>query len=483
MNNPALDPFERSIPELQAAMQDGRLTALELTRYYLERIERYDRAGPRLNSVLEVNPDALAQAQALDAERAARGPRGPLHGIPVLLKDNIDTADRMHTSAGSLAMKDAIAPQDAFLVRKLRKAGAVLLGKTNMTEWANFMTVGMPPGYSSRGGQVVNPYGAAFHPGGSSAGSGVAPSANLAAAAVGTETQGSILNPASQNAIVGIKPTVGLVSRSGIIPISATQDTAGPMARTVTDAAILLSVLAGEDPKDPATQRRPKDLPQDYTAFLDPDGLKGARIGVPRAAFFEKPSAEARAVLEEAIQALRDLGATVIDPADLPTAHEVFALGIEVLLYEFKQELNRYFRTLGPNAPIHSLQELIRYNEAHPEEMLRYGQVLLLAAESAAGVESPTYRYHRAKDLEVCKGGLDATFAQHRLDALVFPMNWGASVGAKAGYPSLTVPAGYTPAGQPVGLTFLGPAWSEATLIRLAYAFEQGTHARKPPVL
>lgn len=478
MAKQAFDPFEKTLPELQSAMEAEGLSALELVEYYLDRIRRYDQGGPRLNSVLETNPEARQIAQALDQERARKGPRGPLHGIPVMLKDNLDTADSLHTSAGSLAMQASRAPRDAFVVARLRAAGAILLGKANMTEWANFMTIGMKNGYSSRGGQVLNPYGPGFDPGGSSTGSGVAVSANLCAVAVGTETSGSILSPANNNSLVGIKPTLGLVSRSGIIPISASQDTAGPMARSVTDAAILLSCLAGPDPADPATRRQP--APADYPRFLEPD-IRGLRVGVPRAVFYEKPSPAEVAVVEGAIQALARLGVQLTDPADIPGAAQVFELGYTVLLYEFRRDLNRYFRRLGPSSPIRSLRELIRYNEAHPETMLRYGQTLLLAAEAAGGTQSEAYRYARRRDLEVAKGGLDAAFTQFGLDALAFPAYWGASIGAKAGYPSITLPAGYTPEGFPVGITLLGPAWSEGTLLRLAYGLEQATRARRPP--
>src|SRR5213592_2828971 len=320
---------------------------MRLTRHFLERIEAYDRRGPRLNAVLEVNPEALEIAEALDSERASTGSRGPLHGIPVLLKDNIATADRLHTSAGSLALGECVAPRDAFLVTRLREAGAVILGKTNMTEWANFMTTGMPAGYSSRGGQVVKPYEAALSQGGSSSGSAVAVTADLCTVAVGTETSGSILSPANQNSVVGIKPTVGLVSRSGIVPIAASQDTAGPLARTVADAAALLGVLAGADPGDRATRASRAHARPYYTASLDPRGLEGARVGVPRAVFFERLSAAEMPVVAAALRALRDAGATLVDPADIPTARAVTDFRSDVMLYEFKRGLNRYLTGLG----------------------------------------------------------------------------------------------------------------------------------------
>lgn len=477
-----LEVIEATIPELQAAIDEGRLTAAQLTRHCLERIAAYDRSGPRLNAVLEVNPDALAIAEALDRERHSTGQRRRLHGIPVLLKDNIATADRLHTSAGSLALKDCVAPRDAFLVARLREAGAVILGKTNMTEWANFMTTEMPAGYSSRGGQVINPYGADLGPGGSSSGSGVAVAAGFCTVAVGTETSGSILAPANRNSVVGIKPTVGLVSRSGIIPIAASQDTAGPLARTVTDAALLLGALTGVDPRDRATRASRTRAQCDYTACLDPGGLEGARLGVPRAVYFEPLSSGEVAVIDAALDALRGLGATVVDPADILTAREVGTFHSDVTLYEFKRDLNRYLAALGDGAPIRSLRELIRFNEARPREMLRFGQLRLLAAQSTSGLRAATYAVSRAEDIRLARTeGIDPVMERERLDALVFPGRAGAAIGAKAGYPSVIVPAGYTAEGAPVGLTFLGRAWSEPTLIRLAYAFERGTQHRRPP--
>ena len=476
------DLHEATIVELRAAMDAGRLTSAELTRHFLQRIETYDRGGPHLNAVLEVNPEALEIAEALDREHASTGPRGSLHGIPVLLKDNICTADRLHTSAGSLAFKDVVALRDAFLVTRLREAGAVILGKANMTEWANFMTTGMPAGYSSRGGQVVNPYEAALSPGGSSSGSAVAVTADLCTVAVGTETSGSILSPANQNSVVGIKPTVGLVSRSGIVPIAASQDTAGPLARTVADAAALLGVLAGADPGDRATRASRAHARPDYTASLDPRGLEGARVGVPRAVFFERLSAAEMPVVAAALRALRDAGATLVDPADIPTARAVTDFRSDVMLYEFKRGLNRYLTGLGAASPVKSLRDLIRFNEARPRETLRFGQVLLLAAQSTSGLGAPTYRVSRAEDLRLSRTeGLDPLMERERLDALVFPGWTGAAIGAKAGYPSIIVPAGYTADGAPLGLTLLGRAWSEPSLIRLAYAFEHATRHRRPP--
>ncbi len=447
-------------------MQDGRLTSARLTERFLQRVEAYDRSGPRLNAVLEVNPQAREIAEALDRERASGGTRGPLHGIPVFLKDNIATADRLHTSAGSLALRDCIAPHDAFLVTRLREAGAVILGKANMTEWANFMTTGMPAGYSSRGGQVKNPYGESLSPGGSSSGSAVAVAADLCTVAVGTETSGSILSPANQNSVVGIKPTLGLISRSGIVPIAGSQDTAGPFARTVADAAILLGAMTGADVADRATRASRRHARRDYTELLATRGLEGARLGVPRAAFFDRLGAAEVPVIEAALQALGGLGASLVDPADIATAREVADFRSDVMLYEFKRDLNRY---LG-------------FNETRPREMLRFGQVLLLAAQATSGLGTATYRLSRAEDIRISRTeGVDQVMARERLDALVFPGWTGAAIGAKAGYPSVIVPAGYTAEGAPVGLTLLGRAWSEPTLLRLANAFECATRHRRQP--
>jgi len=473
---------EASIAELQAAMAEGRATAGSLVEAYERRIARFDREGPKLNSVLELNPEARSIARSLDRERKQFGPRGPLHGIPVLLKDNIDTADRLHTSAGSLALKDSIAASDAPLVTGLRAAGAIILGKANMTEWANFMAVGMKSGYSSRGGQVLNPYGASFDVSGSSSGSAVAVAASLCAVAVGTETSGSIISPASNNSVVGIKPTVGLISRRGVIPISSTQDTPGPFARTVADAAAVLGALTVIDRCDPAMRSAPARQ-TDYSASLVADGLRGARIGVPRNSFWERAPQPVKEVAETALAKLHEAGARVVDPANLKNAAAARELGIDVLVYEFKRDLNRYLRRLDASMPVHSLRDVIKFDEAHPEEMLRYGHTLLLASEAAGGVTTAAYKRARAEDLRLAKDGLDATFAKHKLDALVFPGSLGVAIGARAGYPSITVPAGYTEEGMPVGLTFLGRAWSEPTLIRLAFSFEQATKARRPPPL
>lgn len=464
-------------------MDTGRLSALDLVLMSLELVARYDRAGPALNSVLEVNPEAAHIAAGLDAERARQGPRTPLHGIPVLLKDNISTADCLHTSAGSLALAGVYGPADAFIAGRLRRAGAVILGKANMTEWANFMADGMPSGYSSRGGQVLNPYGPGrLGVGGSSSGSGAAVAAGLVPLAVGTETSGSILSPAQSNAVVGIKPTVGLVSRHGIIPIMTSQDTAGPLARTVTDAALLLEVLAGVDANDPATWGSVGRVPASYTQSLDGTTLRGRRLGVTRD-LCHKLSPAARASFESALDSLRQGGAEVVDPVGLPTALELTDL--TAMTYEFKPALNAYLGRLGPEAPVHSLAELITYNQRDPERMLKYGQARLLAAEATSGtLTEPAYIESRLRDLRLSRTeGIDRALAAHRLDALVFPGTAGAAIAARAGYPSVTVPAGYGLEGQPYGVTFSAGAYSEPLLVEVAFAFEQLTGHRRPPVL
>ncbi len=474
--------LEATFDDMQAAMERGQITSRQLTQMYLDRIEAYDKRGPKLHSVIETNPDALKIADALDRERSTNGARGPLHGVPILVKDNIDTHDRMHTSAGSLAMAKSIAPRDSGVAARLRAAGAVLLGKANMTEWANFMTVGMENGYSSRGGQGVNPYKPGLDTGGSSSGSGISVAVNLCAGAIGTETSGSILSPSNQNSIVGIKPTVGLVSRAGVIPVSNTQDTPGPMTRSVRDAAMLLNAIAGRDARDPAT--RDARIAHDYTQYLETN-LRSIRIGVPRDVYWNDLPPDQKKILEDALEVMRELGATVIDPAEIATAKEAAEFHFEVLLYDFKRDINRYFKSLGPDAPIKNLRELIAYNEARPEKMLRYGQLILQAAQATSGtLQEKIYAYRRAEDLRLSqRDGIDATIKKHRLDALVFPTYHGYAIAARPGYPSVIVPAGYTADHTPVGVTFTGQAWSEPTLIRLAYAFEQATKARRAPTI
>jgi amidase len=488
---------ELSIAELQAGLASGRWTARSLAEAYLARIEALDRQGPALRAVLEVNPEALAAADALDAERKAKGGRGPLHGIPILLKDNIATADRMQTTAGSLALAGSKVPRDAFIVARLRSAGAVLLGKTNLSEWANFRSSHSSSGWSGRGGQCRNPYVLDRTPSGSSSGSGTAAAANLAAAAVGSETDGSIVSPAAAASLVGIKPTVGLLSRAGIVPISHTQDTAGPMTRTVADAAALLGAMTGVDERDEATRASHGKALTDYTKFLDANGLKGARIGVARKRYTGYSPATDR-LFEAALDIMKRQGAVIVDPADIATAADLGKPEFTVLLYEFKADLNRYFSELGPEAPVHTLAEAIAFNTAHrAEEMPYFGQEIFEQAQAKGPLTEKAYRGALAKCRRLSRQqGIDATLAKHKLDAIVAPTQgpvWlidlvnGDSEGggsstpaAVAGYPSITVPAG-TFAGLPVGLSFIGAAWSEPALIRLAYAYEQATKHRRPP--
>jgi len=492
---PAFEFDEATVADLQAKMGGGELTSRRLTEAYLARIEALDRQGPNLASVIETNPEALDIAGALDAERQAQGVRGPLHGIPVLVKDNIDTADRMTTTAGSLALEGSIPAQDSHVARRLREGGAVILGKANLSEWANFRSSRSTSGWSGRGGRCRNPFALDRNPCGSSSGSGVAASANLCAVAVGTETDGSVVCPSNANGIVGIKPTVGLVSRAGIIPISHTQDTAGPMARTVDDAAALLTVLAGVDPRDEATAAAEGHI-ADYTRALDPDGLKGARIGVAREMAGFHPAVDA--LFEEALAEMARQGAELVDPADVPHRQNLYDPEYQVLLYEFKADLNAYLGSLGPGATVKTLEDAIAFNEAHRDrEMPYFGQEIFLEAQEKGPLTTPEYR----EALETCRRlsraeGLDAVLDEPRLDAVVAPTGspaWttdlvngdhfigGSSTpAAVSGYPSVTVPMGFH-FGLPVGLSLTGRAWSEATLIRLAYAFEHATHHRRPP--
>src|SRR5262245_7150086 len=491
-------PFEFSeltIAELQHGMTSGNYTARLLTEKYLTRIEAIDRKGPGLNSVIELNPDALAVANALAKERKDKGARGPLHGIPILIKDNIDTADKMATTAGSLALVGARPPHDAFIVKKLRDAGVVLLGKTNLSEWANIRCSYSTSGWSGRGGLTKNPYVLDRNPCGSSSGSGVAVAANLCAAAIGTETDGSIVSPASANGIVGIKPTVGLLSRTGIIPISQSQDTAGPMTRTVRDAALLLVAMAGKDKDDPATTES-EGKTSDFTIVFDPNSLKGARIGVARNYFGFHDIVEA--VMKESLAALKHNGAILVDPADVPNADKVGDAEMTVFLYELKAGLGAYFARLGANAPVKSLKDVIAFNEHNAKrEMPYFGQDTLEKAETKGPLTSYEYIEALAKCRRLLRTeGIDAVMDKHKLDALVAPTlgpacvtdlvngdRWlgsASTAAAVAGYPHVTVPAGFV-FGLPVGLSFFGRAWSEPTLIKLAYAFEQATKARKQP--
>lgn len=489
MMNPLLPKIfqleETTINNIQEAFQNGNLTSKELVCMYMERISLYDRQGPGLNTILELNPDSIHIAEALDEERKRKGARSPLHGIPVLIKDNIDTNDKMHTSAGSLALKNAYAARDAFIVKKLREAGAVILGKTNMTEWANFMTENMTNGYSSRGGQVLNPYGpGTFDVSGSSSGSGAAIAANLATVAVGTETSGSILCPSYANNIVGIKPTVGLLSRTGIIPISNSQDTAGPMARTVTDAAILLGILAGADEEDPATLKSIEKAKNDYTAYLDKGGLKGARIGFAKKRYLKMLSNSQQQIMENAISIMEQRGATIIELNETsPLEHEEGDFA--VLLYEFKSGINDYLKRLHPAVGVRTLKDIIQFNKDNAKDCLKFGQTLLLESEQTSGtLTEPEYIKSRLNQIvKAQKLGIDKVIEEHQLDAVLYPGEFGYEIGAKAGYPSITVPAGFDDAGAPYGIILTGRAFSEPTLIRLGYAFEQASLFRKPPVL
>ncbi|MGH7512818.1 MAG: amidase [Gemmatimonadales bacterium] len=494
---PPFDLEEITVTELQAGMGAGRYSSRGIVEQYLARIAAMDRAGPSLHSIIETNPEALDLAQQLDRERAATGPRGPLHGVPVILKDNIDTADRMTTTAGSLALEGSIAPRDSHVAERLRAAGAVLLAKANMSEWANIRSTRSSSGWSARGGQCRNPFVLDRNPCGSSSGSAASVSANFGALAVGTETDGSIVCPASANGVAGIKPTVGLVSRAGIIPISHTQDTAGPLCRTVADAAALLTALAGADPRDAATAASAGHVEKDYTAFLKKDGLRGARIGVARAKFFGYSDVTDR-LGNAALEVLRREGAVVIDPADIPHAGEYDAAELEVLLYELKADLNAYLAALGPSAPVHTLADAIAFNERERErEMPYFAQELFVQAEAKGPLTTPAYRKALATCTRLARSdGIDAVIAKHHLDAIVAPTGnpaWptdlvngdhftgsSSTPAAVARYPSVSVPMGYA-WGLPVNLSFFGPAWSEPTLIRLAYAFEQVTKQRKPP--
>jgi amidase len=487
---------EATLAQLQAALESGQRTSRQLVEFYLERIATLDRQGPQLRSIIEINPDALEIADRLDQERAQQGARGPLHGIPVLLKESIATTDQMQTTAGSLALLGSRPAKEAFVVQRLRAAGAVILGKANLSEWANFRSTHSSSGWSSRGGQCRNPYILDRTPCGSSSGSAVAVAANLVAIALGTETDGSILSPASMNGVVGIKPTVGLVSRAGVVPISHSQDTVGPFGRTVADAALVLSVLAGQDPDDPATQHNQSQ--HDYTQFLDPDGLRGARIGVPREVYCGY-STHADQIVNAAIEQMRTLGAEIIDPADIPTAKQMETDDVEmtVLLYEFKADLNRYLADLA-SSPVRSLAEIITFNQEHAEQMLPFfGQELLIRAEATTTLDDPVYlaALETAQQLSR-QQGIDAVMERYNLDALVMPstvpawcidlVNGDPSMGsssqpaALAGYPAISVPAGEVHA-LPVGITFVGRAFSEPTLVKLAYAYEYHTHARRPP--
>ena len=492
-------PFELdevTITELQGRLASGKLSSVALVKKYLARIAEIDQGGPALRSVLELNPDALSIAAALDRERKSKGPRGPMHGIPVLIKDNIATHDRMTTTAGSLALAGSVAPRDAFLVQQLRAAGAVILGKANLSEWANIRGQRSTSGWSGRGGQTRNPYALDRNPSGSSSGSAAAVAANLCAAAVGTETDGSILSPARYNGVVGLKPTVGLVSRSGIIPISRTQDTAGPMARTVTDAAILLGAMIGEDSRDSATAASSGKALRDYARFLDADGLRGARIGVARRTFNGHP--EVAPLMNRVLDEMRKRGAALIDPIELPRGSYGDA-ETEVFMYELKAGLNEYLADLGPDAPVRTLQDIIDFNERHAkQEMPWFKQENFLKAQTKGPLTEDAYLNAVARCKKGARAdGMDAVLKKDKLDAIFCsgggpaPVidyaygdgnsgGGGSSLAAVAGYPSISVPAGFID-GLPVSVFFMSGAWSEASLLRIAFAFEQAINARRAP--
>lgn len=495
-NDNIFDLEEVTVAQLQDGMKAGRFTASSLAEEYLQRIHEVDKAGPAINSVIEVNPDAMEIARSLDHERKAKGPRGPLHGIPVLIKDNIGTHDRMQTTAGSLALVGAVPPKDSFVAQKLREAGAVILGKTNLSEWANFRSTHSTSGWSGRGGLTRNPYALDRNPCGSSSGSGVAVAANLCSVAVGTETDGSVVCPSSANGIVGIKPTVGLVSRSGIIPIAHSQDTAGPMARTVADAAVLLSALAGVDTEDNATAASAGKGVADYTKFLDPKGLAGARIGVVRKLFGFDDKVDR--LMNEAIAEMKRQGAEIVDPGEIESLGKFGETEDLVLQYEFKADLNTYLTALGPASPVHTLAEIIEFNEKNKEKELAYfGQEQFIKSQARGPLTTKEYLDALEKNRRLAGAeGIDAVMDKFKLDALVAPTGgpaWttdlingdhgtggSSSAAAVAGYPNITVPAGFV-FGMPVGISFFGRAWSEPTLIKIAYAFEQATRHRRPP--
>lgn len=487
---------EITIPELQDGMKSGRFTSQSLVESYTARIHEIDKQGPAINSIIELNPDAPSIAVALDRERQEKGPRGPMHGIPVLIKDNIDTADRMMTTAGSLALVGSKPPKDSFVAQRLRAAGAIILGKTNLSEWANIRSSHSTSGWSGRGGLTKNPYALDRNPCGSSSGTGAGVSANLAACGIGTETDGSIVCPSSSNGLAGIKPTVGLISRSGIVPISHSQDGAGPMCRTLRDAAIMLGSLTGVDPEDPATAASAGKSYTDYTQFCDPDGLKGARIGVARKYFGFSEAVDA--LMEQSLDVLRKQGATVVDPADIATLGKFDDSELLVFMYELKADLNTYLARLGPNAPVKTLKEIIEFNDRNRQkEMPYFGQDLFLKSEQKGPLTDKEYLDALAKNHQLARTeGIDATMDKYHLDAIVAPTGgpaWltdlingdhvaggSSNAAAVAGYPNINVTAGYL-WGLPVGISFFGRAWSEPMLIKLAYSFEQATKARQAP--
>ena len=493
---PSFELDELTITDLQDGMKSGKYSARNIAEKYLARIAAIDKQGPAINAIIEINPDALAIADALDKERRSGKTRGPLHGIPMLIKDNIDTSDRMMTTAGSLALVGSKPPMDSTVAQKLRAAGIVILGKTNLSEWANIRSSHSTSGWSGRGGLTKNPYALDRNACGSSSGSGAAVAANLCAVAIGTETDGSIVCPSAANCLVGIKPTVGLVSRAGIIPISHSQDGAGPMARSVRDAALVLGALTGADSRDPATGAAGTNALTDYTSFLNPDGLQGARIGVARKYFGFSENVDA--LMNTVLDAMKQNGATLIDPADIETFGKFDDSEMEVFMYELKADLNAYLAQLGAGAPVHTLKEIIEFNDKHKDkEMPYFGQDLFIKAEAKGPLTEKAYldaleKNHRLARTE----GIDALMDKFQLDAIVAPTagpacltdllngdhftGGSSNAAAVAGYPNINVPAGFV-GGMPVGVSFFGRAWSEPKLIKIAYAFEQVTKARKPP--
>src|SRR5712671_921984 len=487
---------ETTIADLQEGMKSGKFTARSLVEKYSQRIAEIDKQGPSINAIIEMNPDAESIAEGLDEERKAKGPRGPMHGVPVLIKDNIDTADKMMTTAGSLALVGSKPVQDSFVAQKLRSAGAVILGKTNLSEWANIRSSHSTSGWSGRGGLTKNPYALDRNPCGSSSGTGAGISANLCAVGIGTETDGSIVCPSSSNGLAGIKPTVGLVSRSGIIPISHTQDGAGPMCRTVRDAATLLGALTGVDPGDSATAGSAGKSYTDYTQFCDPNGLKGARIGVARKYFGFNDAVDT--LMEQSLDAMKKQGATLVDPADIETFGKFDESELLVFMYELKADLNAYLARLGPSAPVRTLKDIIDFNERNRQkEMPYFGQDLFIKAEAKGPLTEKAYLDAIETNRRLARTeGIDALMNKHNLDALVAPTGgpaWltdlingdhvaggSSNAAAVAGYPNINVTAGFL-FGLPIGISFFCRAWSEPTLIRLAYAFEQATKARQAP--
>jgi amidase len=486
---------EATIAELQAAMQAGRLTSRRLVDAYIRRIRDIDLAGMQLNSVIEVNPDARKIADDLDRERRQKGARGPLHGIPILVKDNYATDDQTETAAGSLALVGSRVPRDAFVVKGLRDAGAVILGKANLSEWANFRSIQSSSGWSGRAGQCLNPYVLDHNPCGSSSGSGAAVSDNLAAGTLGTETDGSIVCPSATNGVVGIKPTLGLTSRSGVVPIAHSQDVTGPICRTVADAAAVLGAMTGVDPRDPATAASQGHFFKDYRQFLDPNGLRGARIGVWRDGVFGI-TPEGDAVAEQAISDLSRLGATIVDPADIPNVAEAGGPEFTVLLFEFKADMAAYLSELT-NTSIRTLADLIAFNDAHADEEMRwFGQELFLAAEATTDLNDPMYLEALATSKQLMQDGINGTMDRFDLDAIISltgSPSWttdlvngdhfltaSSTPAAVAGFPSIAVPAGFS-FELPVGISFIGRQWGEPELIKLAFGFEQGTGARQAP--